>query len=196
MKVQFLKSAVAPEGFPNDLRPEVAFAGRSNSGKSSVINAWVGAKVAKVSQAAGKTRLLNFFNVGEHYRLVDMPGYGYASRGAGERDSWAPMIETYIETRPNLCGLLLIMDMRRDWSPQEQLIIDWMSPRGLPVVVILNKTDKLGRAERNRQLKKIEKISGLKHVFCVSAFKKQGIEELEEFIYKKIVRPFQMKAKV
>lgn len=194
MKVQFVKSAVAPEGFPEDLRPEVAFAGRSNSGKSSMINAWVGSKVAKVSQAPGKTRLLNFFDVGEHYRLVDMPGYGYASRGAGERDSWAPMIETFIETRPNLCGLLLIMDMRRDWSEQEQMIIDWMSPRGLPVVVILNKTDKLGRAERNRQLKKIEKIQGVTQIFCVSALKKQGIADLEEYIFKKIVKPFMTKA--
>ena len=119
MKAKFLKSAVNQEDYPPSDRPEVALVGRSNAGKSSLLNALAGSKIAKVSQEPGKTRLLNFFDYGKQYRFVDMPGYGYASRSGSEILSWQEMITKYSDVRENLHGVVLIMDSARDWQEEE-----------------------------------------------------------------------------
>src|SRR6478752_7250400 len=108
--IQFIKSAVLPKDYPIHKMAEVAIAGRSNAGKSSFINALTRDKVAKVSSTPGKTRLLNFFNMADSYVLVDMPGYGFASRSNSEVLEWHEMIETYLMSRENLVGLILVMD--------------------------------------------------------------------------------------
>jgi GTP-binding protein len=184
---QFLKSAKLPQDFPPPLRPEIALLGRSNAGKSSFLNAMTGQKIAKVSSAPGKTRLLNFFDLGLHYRLVDMPGYGFASRGAEERDSWGKMIEGYVQRRDNLVGALLVMDIRRDWSSDESMIASWLHKRGLPLCVALNKSDKLTARELKPRVQSLQsqiKEQPTPQMFAVSSLTKIGVEDVEDYMYR------------
>ena len=181
-RLKFLKSASDVSGCPQDNTPEIALAGRSNAGKSSFINGLHGSSIAKISGKPGKTRLLNFFEVGESYRLVDMPGYGFASVSAKEMKLWQEMIENYLSLRGNLRGLILIMDVRRNWTQDEQLLVDFMSARELPSVVVLTKADKLKRGPSLQRKKKIQNDSGLPCFLC-SHPKKQGFYEIEEFIF-------------
>ncbi len=183
MNIKFIKSAKVLEECPPADQPEVGIVGRSNAGKSSFINALHGGRVAKVSGQPGKTRLLNFFQAGKNYRLVDMPGYGYAKVSGKEQKSWQPMIEHYLSNRKSLIGLLLIMDIRRNWSEDEQLIVDWVKKRNLPVCVILNKSDKVKQGERVKKLRLLKSIEGVDEAFVVSSFTKKGIKEPEDFIY-------------
>jgi GTP-binding protein len=186
--VQFLKSAKTLADCPFGDRPEVALMGRSNAGKSSFLNALTGQKIAKVSGTPGKTRLLNFFDVGDRYRWIDTPGYGYASRGAQERVSWAQMIEDYVRTRESLSGVLLIMDIRRDWSSDERMIELWLKDRQLPLAILLNKSDKLGRAELNRRKDYFKKSLGAIPFFLISSTQRRGLVEVEEFVFKNWVK--------
>ena len=183
-KIQFVKSAAKPEQFPETSLPEIAIVGRSNAGKSSFINALYNTRIAKVSGTPGKTTLLNFFNVGKGtYQIVDMPGYGYAARSASEVKSWRPMVESYFSLRASLVGMILVMDIRRDWTAQEQDLVDWVAQRGLDTLVVLSKADKLTRNHQFQAKAKIMKSSGLKSVFCISSSKKIGLKEVEEFFF-------------
>lgn len=185
---KYLKSAVLPKDYPAADKPEVALVGRSNAGKSSLLNALANQKAAMVSQSPGKTRLLNFFDFGQHYRFVDMPGYGYASRGASEILGWQEMITTYFEVRENLKGVVLIMDARRDWQPEEEWIREWCQKLDLPLMLVLNKADKFSRRESMSALEKMRKaIPGIP-IHLVSSLKKSGIDELEEDIFLKFVQ--------
>lgn len=181
MKFVFEKSAVFPEHYPLKKYPEVAIAGRSNSGKSSFINSWAQSKLAKVSGQPGKTRLLNFFLVENKLRLVDTPGYGFASRPAKERKSWQVMIETYLSTREDLKGLVLIMDIRRLWSEEEQMLADWCHAQGLQIFVALNKADKVTQKIKYAAVKNIE-AQGFKP-FIISSKTKKGVEKLIQSIW-------------
>src|SRR6478752_6525097 len=131
--IQFIKSAVLPKDYPIHKMAEVAIAGRSNAGKSSFINALTRNKVAKVSSTPGKTTLLNFFNMEDSYVLVDMPGYGFAARSNDEISQWHQMIEAYLMSRENLVGLVVIMDIRRDWTADEELLKKFSDERGFPL---------------------------------------------------------------
>lgn len=188
--LEFLKSAVFPKDYPLHSKAEVAITGRSNAGKSSFINALCGSsKMAKVSSTPGKTRLLNFFTVNHKYVLVDMPGYGFASRSGDEMRDWQGMIEDYLRSRENLKGLLLVMDIRREWSEDEEMMKDWLDSRDLPMALVLTKADKLTKNEINKLLSKIKKDSGLPDIFVTSALKKSGQSEVEDFIYQRWVKP-------
>lgn len=123
MKFKFLKSAVFPVDYPPPSRPEIIVTGRSNAGKSSFLNALAGSAIAKVSQQPGKTTLLNFFDVGQHYRLVDTPGYGYSKRSGDEQASWQQMLESYFSLRGNLVGILILMDYKRDFEEDEKMLL-------------------------------------------------------------------------
>ncbi len=182
-KVVFLKSAVRTEEYPQHRLKEVAFVGRSNAGKSSLINAMSKQKIAKVSQQPGKTRLLNFFNFNESYVLVDMPGYGYAARSGDEMDDWQPMIEMYLAGRDQLAGLVLVMDIRRKWSRDEMLLCRFVESFGRPVALALTKADKVKKSDLKKAIDQQIKDSRLSHVFVLSSEKKTGIDELEDFIY-------------
>ena len=187
--IRFIKSAKDLKGCPAPDLPEVAIAGRSNAGKSSFINALGLSLVAKVSGRPGKTRLLNFFLIGDHYRLVDMPGYGYAARSGAEVESWRQMVESYLALRGSLQGLVLIMDIRRQWTAQEQELVDWVSQRSMPVVVVLNKADKVGNNEKAKALRDLKaKAVGVSQVFVVSASKRLGVTEVEEFVFKNWIK--------
>lgn len=187
IELKFLTSAVDMQGCPADDFPEVAIVGRSNAGKSSLINGLSNSKIAMVSSTPGKTRLLNFYQ-GRQFRLVDMPGYGFAQRSGGEQRDWQSMIEPFLALRGNLVGLLLVMDVRRDWSVDEENLLRWISPRQLPVAAALTKADKLSRSMMMKRQQMIRKQSGLQFLFPTSALKKQGFVELEEFVFRDWVR--------
>jgi GTP-binding protein len=183
LPLKFLTSAADLKGCPNDSVLEVALVGRSNAGKSSMLNGLADAKIAMVSSSPGKTRLLNFFDAPK-FRMVDMPGYGFASRSGDEQRSWQKMIEPYLTTRKNLRGLLLVMDIRRDWSDDEQNLLDWISPRELGAAIVLTKIDKLSRSEVIKRVNEIREQSGVEAVFATSALKKTGYAEIEDYVYK------------
>lgn len=187
-KMTFLKSAVKMKDFPEGDMKEIAFAGRSNAGKSSLINVLAGQKIAKVSQAPGKTRLLNFFKMGDSYIVVDMPGYGYASRGQDEQKLWKKMVEGYLSQRPQLAGLVLLMDMARDWQMDEEVLAQYAMKHDIPILVGLTKSDKFSKRDIEKAISRIKKQSRLEEVFPISAQTQQGCEELEEFIFRSWVR--------
>jgi GTP-binding protein len=165
-QVQFILSAAQAAQFPSDHGAEVAFAGRSNAGKSSAINAITQRKaLARVSNTPGRTRLLNFFSVGPERRIVDLPGYGYAAAPEAERRTWGPMIEA-LRARTCLRGLILIVDSRRGIGPEDENLIAWARDGGgeqsseMPVHVLLSKADKLTRNEANKVLKESRAVLG------------------------------------
>ncbi len=186
--VKFIKSAVLPQDYPKTGKKEIAIAGRSNAGKSSFLNAIAKNKIAKVSNTPGKTRLLNFFSRGDGYILVDMPGYGFAARSGAEMREWHTMIENYLSMREELAGLVLVMDSRRDWTEDEELLKAYTDSRGLPMAVVLTKSDKLTRSEIVQALAKIKKSAGTEAVFMTSALKNIGQEEVEEYLYENWVK--------
>ena len=143
----FIKSAASPADFPADTGREVAFVGRSNSGKSTAVNALTGSrKLARVSKTPGRTQLLNFFSLGEDRRLVDLPGYGFARVGPEVQARWRRSLETYLSERASLVGLVVTMDIRRGMTPLDEQLLRWLEPRELPVGVLLTKADKVGRS--------------------------------------------------
>ncbi len=158
-RAEFLTSAAGPAGYPTGGRPEVAFAGRSNVGKSSLINALVRRKgLVKTSSTPGRTRLLNFFLVNDRLVLVDLPGYGYAKVPESVRATWGPMIEGYLTRRETLTGAVVILDLRRAPSEDDLALLEWLASIGRPVVVALTKADKLSGNERTRQLKAVRAV--------------------------------------
>lgn len=187
-KMTFLKSAVKMKDYPDGNMKEIAFAGRSNAGKSSLINVLAGEKIAKVSQAPGKTRLLNFFTMGESYVLVDMPGYGYASRGHEEQKVWKKMVESYLSQRPQLAGLVLLMDMARDWQQDEEVLAQYVMKHDIPILVGLTKADKFSKNDIEKAIVRIKKQSRLEEVFAISSQTRKGCHELEEYVYRNWVR--------
>ncbi|NWH03504.1 ribosome biogenesis GTP-binding protein YihA/YsxC [Desulfobacter latus] len=151
--VEFIKSAVKPAHYPEYDFPEIAFAGRSNVGKSSLINTLINRKdMVKTSSRPGCTQLINFFLVNEALSLVDLPGYGYAKVSKKIRAQWQPMVETYVETRKNLLGLILLMDIRRDPGKEELDMVRWLETNQMPCLLILTKADKLSKTKQLKQL--------------------------------------------
>ena len=183
--VQFLVSAAQPAQFPADLGAEVAFAGRSNSGKSSAINAIVQRHgLARVSKTPGRTRLLNFFEIGEAKRIVDLPGYGYAAAPEAERRTWAPLIGALRE-RASLRGLVLIVDSRRGVAPEDENLIAWARESGarMRVHVLLSKADKLNRSEGAKVLRESKAtLEGVATVQLFSVLAKTGVEEAQQVL--------------
>ena len=152
----FLKSAANPADFPADLGREVAFVGRSNSGKSTAVNVVTGArKLARVSKTPGRTQLLNFFECGEGRRLVDLPGYGFARVAPDVQARWRRSLEAYLRERASLMGLVVTMDIRRGMTPLDETLLRWLEPRELSVAVLLTKADKLSRGAGLEQERKL-----------------------------------------
>jgi GTP-binding protein len=149
---EFVKSAVKPSQYPPAILPEIAFAGRSNVGKSSLINTLVNRKhLVKTSRTPGRTQLVNFFNINGAFSFVDLPGYGYAKVPLSVKKTWGPMIETYLSVRKTLQGVVLIMDIRRIPAQEELNLVEWLDQCGLPGILVLTKMDKLSKTKQAKQ---------------------------------------------
>jgi len=177
-----LLSAAAPAQFPADMGAEVAFVGRSNAGKSSAINAITQRTgLARTSKTPGRTRLLNFFELGTHQRIVDLPGYGYAKGSEDERMSWRPLIDA-LKPRVSLRGVFLIVDSRRGLLDGDRALIDWAEPP-LGIHILLTKADKLNRSESAKVLRETRTIVGDRataQLFSVPG--KTGIDEARKLL--------------
>lgn len=149
---EFIKSATTPAEYPPVQLPEVAFAGRSNVGKSSLINALVNRKrLVKTSSTPGRTQLINFFEINQQIIFVDLPGYGYAKVPVSVRKKWGPMIETYLSGRKTLQAVVVILDIRRTPQQEELNLIGWLSHYAIAAIVVLTKTDKLSKNKAAQQ---------------------------------------------
>jgi GTP-binding protein len=176
---RFLTSSWQPHQFPPDEGAEVAFAGRSNAGKSSALNAIAGRKdLARTSKTPGRTQLINFFGLDGAHRLVDLPGYGYAKVPERIKDHWQELLSRYVEGRACLAGLVIVMDVRRPLTDFDVQMLDWSRANGLAVHVLLTKADKLGRGEAGTVLKKVRaEVEGVATVQLFSAVAKTGVDE-------------------
>ncbi|TCK59556.1 ribosome biogenesis GTP-binding protein YihA/YsxC [Seleniivibrio woodruffii] len=158
MKAEFVTSAKEPKGYPPTEFPEIAFAGRSNVGKSSMINTLLGTrKLVKVGKTPGKTRLVNFFLVQDSIMLVDLPGYGYAKVSKEEKKQWGETIENYLTERTQLIACVLILDVRRDPNEDDLGMLFWFNHYGIRTIVALTKCDKLSNNQNASRVAAISK---------------------------------------
>ncbi len=179
---EFITSAVRPSQYPPEGIPEIAFTGRSNVGKSSLINLLLGRKkLAKVSGTPGKTRTINFFNINDSFRIVDLPGYGFAKVSKKESDEWGKMMESYLSSRPGLLKVVQLVDSRHAPSALDKQMYEYLRYYGLDGVVAATKADKLSKNELTRNLAVIKKeleLGSRDVVIPVSALTKKGADEL------------------
>jgi GTP-binding protein len=182
MDVEFIKSAFKEEHYPPPERPEVAFAGKSNVGKSSLLNTLVNRrKLARTSSTPGRTQAINFFRFGKTLHLVDLPGYGFARVPVKVKKSWGVMVEDYLRTRETLKAVVVILDIRRDPSTGDEDLINWLNHYHIEPILVLTKADKISRQQTKRRAHLI--TSGLKGVsfsepVIFSSHTRQGVAEL------------------
>lgn len=187
---EFTTSAVKPDQYPIDERLEIAFVGRSNVGKSSLINTLTNRrKLVKVSGTPGKTRLINFFLINNEFYFVDLPGYGYAKVSKSEKAGWGKMMEQYLISRPQLKKVMLLVDSRHKPTGDDVLMYNWIKHYGYGVVIVATKKDKLTKNELQRSAKVIRETLSLdksEQILFFSSLKKEGKEELLQEIFKDI----------
>ena len=182
-KAAFLQSASAIENAPNDFGSEVAFAGRSNSGKSSAINTLTHqGKLARTSRTPGRTQLINFFSLSDHQRLVDLPGYGFAKVPLAVKKKWNQQLERYLQYRESLRGLVMLMDIRHPLTEPDRQMLGWAVTASMPVHILLTKADKLKRGPAQSTLLSVrEELSTQSYLISVQLFsslKRQGVDTL------------------
>jgi GTP-binding protein len=185
-QMEFLGGMASPQGWrPETTLPEVAFAGRSNVGKSSLINALLRrSKAARVSNTPGRTREINFFKINEQFVLVDLPGYGYARISKGRKAEWKPMIEGYLRGSANLRGIVHLLDVRHDPTKDDLQMLDFLSTVGVPTMVAMTKTDKLSKSQAAARVSTISAALGLEddQVIPFSSVTGEGRDELAESV--------------
>ncbi|MBN1364594.1 MAG: YihA family ribosome biogenesis GTP-binding protein [Syntrophaceae bacterium] len=183
---KFVKSAVWPNQYPPASLPEVAFVGRSNVGKSSLINILVGRKnLAKTSNTPGRTQLINFFEINEKISFVDLPGYGFAKVPHSVKKDWRDMIETYLGQRQNLALVIFILDIRRDPNSDDLSLRDWLSHYNIPYLYILTKSDKLSNNQaitRKRVIEKNLRTSSERKTILFSTKTQKGKSDIWDFL--------------
>lgn len=188
-KAVFLTTVANLRDLPQDSVREVAFAGRSNAGKSSAINTLAGrVRLAFVSKTPGRTQHLNYFTLDEGKYFVDLPGYGYAKAPEAIRSQWEGLIGPYLSKRNQLAGLVVIMDIRRPMTDLDLKLIDWFRPTGRPIHILLSKSDKLSRQDQTKSLRSVKAEvatwgdADLYSVQLFSSLKKAGVEEAERVL--------------
>jgi len=191
--LEFLGGMASPGGWrPEPTLPEVAFAGRSNVGKSSLLNRLIHRKkFARVSNTPGRTREINFFKVNDAFVFVDLPGYGYARISRERRAEWKPLIEGYLRASPELRGIVQLLDARRDPTADDRQMLEFLAELGVPTIVAITKIDKLTRAERARRVPELCNALGLDadQVVPFSAVTGEGRNELAEAIDGLLAQP-------
>ena len=175
--------AVNPDQYPSPGPPEIAFAGRSNVGKSSLLNLLTNRKrLARVSGSPGKTQTINFYTINDdEFRIVDLPGYGYARVSKSVSAKWGAMVERYLEARENLKAVCILVDIRHDPTEQDRQLMEYLDFHGIPVQIVATKADKVSSNGRMKQLSAIRRVLGLhdnEQILCVSALKRTGMNEL------------------
>lgn len=182
--------AVAPSGYPQDELPELAFAGRSNVGKSSLINTVINrTNLARTSGKPGKTRTVNFYLINEQFRFVDLPGYGYAQVSKSERERWKSIIETYLKTRENLRAIVLVVDIRHKPSVQDIEMFRWIKLYGHKPIVVATKADKIAKGQWQKYLKVIRlalEMGESDDLIPFSSSKKLNLNEVRETFSKEL----------
>jgi GTP-binding protein len=182
--VELVAVAVKPEQYPPEDRIEIAFAGRSNVGKSSLLNLMTGRKsLARVSGNPGKTRTINFYEINDAFRIVDLPGYGYAKVSKQITANWGTMVERYLRSRKTLRKVVQLVDLRHEPTKQDIQMYEYLRHYGLDGLVVATKADKVSRNDLSKQLTLIRKTLNLSKedkVIPVSALKRTGVEELME----------------
>jgi len=183
---EFIISAVNKGQYPGEDIPDIALAGRSNVGKSSLINMLVNRKkLARTSSAPGKTQTINFYKINKEFNLVDLPGYGYAKVSKSSRQAWSKIIETYLTSRENLAEIIQLIDIRHKPTTQDKQMYQWIKHYGFGNIVVANKLDKITRNERQKQISVIRKELGMEKedlLIPVSSINREGKEELWEAI--------------
>lgn len=176
---------------PDNQYPEIAFAGKSNVGKSSLINALVNRKsYARISATPGKTQTINFYNINEELYLVDLPGYGYAKVSEKEKAQWGKLIERYLHGSSQLKTVFLLIDIRHEPSANDKMMYDWIVEQGYQPIIIATKVDKIKRSQKDRHLKVIRQGLGLMpgtEMIPFSAVSKQGREEIWGFVEREVL---------
>jgi GTP-binding protein len=186
----FTKSATKPSNYPPVEFPEIAFAGRSNVGKSSLINVLVNRKsLVRTSATPGRTQLINFFDINEQFSLVDLPGYGFAKVPLAVKNAWGPMMRTYLGKRESLKGVVFIFDIRRVPREEDIQLLDWLEEFAVPTIPVITKVDKLKRSQRDKHIAQIAEATGLpREAFSLfSAHTRDGKDEIWERIEDAIV---------
>jgi len=173
-------TAVSPNQFPKSTRAEVAFVGKSNVGKSSMINTMVNRKsLVRTSQSPGKTRTINFFEVEEEWYFVDLPGYGYAKVSRSVSESWGKMVEGYLKDRPQIVAIVLLLDIRHEPNSNDKMLYDWCKHYSLPTVLVATKSDKIKRSQLQKHTAMIRRgLNAKEQVFPFSSHTRAGREEL------------------
>ncbi|MCW5970194.1 MAG: ribosome biogenesis GTP-binding protein YihA/YsxC [Blastocatellales bacterium] len=187
---KFICSAKGPESFPRDARPEVAFLGRSNVGKSSLLNSLLGVRdLARTSSTPGRTQAINFFLINEAFYFVDLPGYGYAKVSKQERQSWGRLIEKYLARRPQLVLSILIVDARHEPSPLDLQMQSWLQHFGLSYLVVSTKIDKLTSNQQRTIRARMRKAFQTERIIPYSSPTRAGAGEIWDAIQEGVNRP-------
>lgn len=188
---EFVISAVGPKQYPDDHLPEIALAGRSNVGKSSLINKFINRKnLARTSSKPGKTQTLNYYRInGNQFYFVDLPGYGFAQVSQSVKEKWGHFIEAYLVERENLCGVIQLVDLRHPPSKDDIAMYDWLMQLHKEVLVVATKCDKVSKGQWQKHIKQVReglKADKSQQIVVFSAENGQGLEELHAWVEKHI----------
>jgi GTP-binding protein len=183
----FVKSATSPEHYPRDGRPEIAFMGRSNVGKSSLINSLLGVRgLARTSSTPGRTQLINFFLINDAFYFVDLPGYGYARVPRDVKKLWGPMVEKYLATRSGLVLSIVITDSRHEPTELDLSMKEWLEARGKPFIIAATKVDKLSSNQLRASLSRASAVLGIDEIVAYSAVTRTGAGRIWKEITRRI----------